>query len=73
MEHAQMKSMAMSVNVIQDLMEQTARIVSFMKMQLKWFVVQLFDIKMLMNTVIHVSRLRDISKNSSNAFNVEPL
>ena len=53
MEHAQIKSMAMSVYVLQGLMGRTANIVRIIKMQLKEFAKTLF-VKVILLIVISV-------------------
>ena len=66
MEHAQIKSMAMSVYVLQDLMGRTANIVRIIKMQLKEFAKTLFVKVILLIVIFLRERTTAVSAISAN-------
>ena len=61
MEHAQIKSMAMSVYVLQGLMGRTANIVRIIKMQLKEFAKTLFVRVILLIVILVRERTTTVS------------
>ena len=61
MEHAQIKSMAMSVYVLQSLMGRTANIVRIIKMQLKEFAKTLFVRVILLIVILVRERTTTVS------------